>query len=62
VFWDEAGGVRTLYDELTARGLEFPIDVTEIGPADFISSNGRIFVGGGATNSLVPFYRVVLDD
>ena len=60
VFWDEAGGVRTLYDELVARGLEFPIDVTAIGPASFVSSNGRVIVSEGSSG--LPFRRVVLSD
>lgn len=61
VFWDEAGGLRTLYDELVARGLEFPIDVTELAPAQFISSNGRVLVGSGGS-FVRPFWRVVLAD
>jgi hypothetical protein len=61
VFWDEADGLRTLFDELTARGLEFPVDVSEIAAGYFISSDGRTLVGQGATG-LGPFWRVELLD
>jgi len=44
-----------------SRGLEFPIDVTEIAADAFISDDGRVLVGSGGSN-LRPFWRVVLDD
>lgn len=60
-FWDEAHGLRTLHDELIARGFEFPSDVTTISPADFISSDGRVVVGSGI-NLPHRFWRVELSD
>src|SRR5690606_34515546 len=35
VLWDRTGGVRTIFDELAARGFELPIDVTEVAVAHF---------------------------
>jgi len=59
LLWDDAGGLRSLYDELMARGLELPID-TELPRAEMLSSNGRVIVLEAA--NLAPFTRIELLD
>ena len=59
IFWDDAGGVRPLYDELVARGLELPIDAAIPG-SHLVSSDGRVIIL--AASNLAPFTRIVLSD
>lgn len=60
IIWDQPSGIRRLYDDLVARGVELPIDVTSLPPALFISDDGSTIVGAG--RSTRSFWRVVLAD
>ncbi len=58
ILWDEAGGLRTLYDELVARGIEFPTDVSELSSEVYLSDDGMIIVGRAFGAPL--FWRIEL--
>lgn len=59
VIWDEAKGLRTLADELAARGLELPPDAV-LPRVHWISDDGRIIVLDPI--DLLPFARIELSD
>jgi uncharacterized membrane protein len=62
VLWDDDGGVRTLYNELVSRGLEFPPDVAEVPYGTlgvFISNDGKTIIGQYSDDL---FWRAVLLD
>jgi hypothetical protein len=57
---DGDGGLHTLFDELHSRGLAFPVDVTEIPPGSFISSDGTTLIGQNGCSGAI--WRVELLD
>ena len=60
--WDEQGGLRTVIDELAARGLEFPIDFPELAAQScWISDDGRTIVCRSSAG-MGAFWRVKLLD
>jgi hypothetical protein len=61
ILWDENGGLRTMYEELVARGLELPSDVSALpGSPVYISSDGRTIVG--ASFNATSFWIARFDD
>jgi uncharacterized membrane protein len=57
--WTEADGMRSIIDELKARGMELPVDMTLKQPT-FMSDDGKTIIGAEA-NGQATFWRVVLD-
>jgi len=57
--WTEAAGLRSIVDELRARGLELPVDMV-LKQASFISDDGKTIIGAELTEQPT-FWRVVLD-
>ena len=57
--WTESNKLRTIIDELKARGLEPAVDL-DLPKAEFISDDGKTIVGQFFNTSLT-FWRVVLD-
>ena len=56
--WTDSNKLRTMIDELKARGYEPPVDL-DLANADFISDDGKTIVGMVHATEL-SFWRVVL--